>query len=330
MREVYDARLRCLEGGGGAGQFRWGEIVEGDGLLRDGVVVAAAVDRVVVAFEEAGAEVGPCASTDEAVPCGDGLAAAGFAEGFEFRGEVVRLVLEVAVFRGEKGGAGGAWGGDFRDGSLLHGEPEGFRDPESAQPFAFRLDPDWAAWVELAEGGGEEAFEVFLGRLGEAGFVAEEAAAVAAEGFEVEHLGTGGGEEAEDAGFSGSGETCEDVEVEAWRVGGEVVADPCAPVFVAAAEDIGAPADGVEDGGHAAGALAAAPAVDEEAVAFGSVSEERAEVAGDVAGYGDGTAAACFEAALLAVDGADFGAFGVVEDREVDGVRQVVLGEFRG
>lgn len=240
------------------------------------------------------------------------------------------MILEVVVFRGEEGSAGGEGGGDFRDGSLLHGEPEGFRDPESAQPFAFRFDPDWAAWVELAEGGGEEAFEVFLGRLGEAGFVTEEAAAVAAEGFEVEHLGTGGGEESENAGFSGSGEASEDMEVELRRVGGEVVTDPCAPVLVATAEDIGAPADCVEDGGHAAGALAAAPAVDEKAVAFGSVCEERAEVAGDIAGYEDGAAAAGFEAALLAVDGADFRAFGVVEDREADGIREVVLGEFRG
>jgi hypothetical protein len=82
--------------------------------------------------------------------------------------------------------------------------------------------------------------------------------------------------------------------------------------------------------GGIAGALAAAPEVDEKAVAVGSVCDERAEVAGDFAGYEVGAAAAGFEAALLAVDGADFRAFGVVEDREADGIREVVLGEFRG
>ena len=146
------------------------------------------------------------------------------------------------------------------------------------------------------------------------------------EAFEVEDLGPGLAEGVEEASFAGSGEAAEDVDgdIGGFEEAGEVLAEEAAPGFVAAVEDAGPPADGAEDDGHGAGAHATAPAVDQGSPIAVAVGKFVFQVTGDPFADESGTAATGGELVVF-VDGADFGAFLVVEDGEVDGAGDVVF-----
>jgi hypothetical protein len=106
--------------------------------------------------------------------------------------------------------------------------------------------------------------------------------------------------------------------------------DVAAPGLVAAVELAGLPADGAEDGGHRAAAVAAAPAVDQRLPVPRLAEKAFAQMAADVLGDQRGADLPGLERGDLLVERADLGALRVVEDRAVDGAGNVVFGKFGG
>jgi hypothetical protein len=81
---------------------------------------------------------------------------------------------------------------------------------------------------------------------------------------------------------------------------------------------------------HGAGALAAAPAVDERAPGLGLVLEELRDVLADVLRHQRGAELLRVERRDLLVQRSDLRALGVVEHRRGNGAGDVVLGVFGG
>src|SRR6267143_784673 len=99
---------------------------------------------------------------------------------------------------------------------------------------------------------------------------------------------------------------------------------------VAAFEGFYVPADLAQDVRHRAGALAAAPAVDERAPVAVLAAEQGLDVTGNVLREERGAEFARVERRNLLVEGADRGALGVVERWRGDRARDVVFGVFGG
>ena len=209
-------------------------------------------------------------------------------------------------------------------GALAHGVDEGIGHAHIAHFFAFAFHEHGPGRIKLAQGVPDQAVETFLARLGQAGDVAEHGAAVVGQGFKVEHLGALGGQGLQQAGFAAAGGAADHAVMQALCPGGEVVHQGCAPGFVTAFDEGHLEADGAQDGGQGAAAVAAAPAVDQGFPAAGSIDQLALDVGGDVA-RGQGCAAFFgLKGVDLLVQGADDDALGVVQRGPVDGTGDVV------
>ena len=155
------------------------------------------------------------------------------------------------------------------------------------------------------------------------------------EPFKVEHLCAARRHAAEQFGFRRAGIAVEDDEPfqqrrALVRRGVEKGDDGPAEGLVAALEGLGAPSDLTQDRGKCAGPHAAAPAIDE-----GPVASRLVEQVGLDIGTGplrDQRAADLARAkrALLLVDRPHEGPLGVIEDRQVEGARNMIVGKLAG
>jgi hypothetical protein len=103
--------------------------------------------------------------------------------------------------------------------------------------------------------------------------------------------------------------------------------DMLAPVLVAALDAMGIPADFPQDMGEGAAALAATPAIHQRPPALGLVEQAFLDVARDVLRHQRRAELLGLEHRNLLVEGADAGAFLVVQDRHADRAGQAVFGK---
>ena len=176
----------------------------------------------------------------------------------------------------------------------------------------------------------QAGLERFLRRLRAIRPAAEQRTAMSGDGFEIEHLATGGRQCADQAGLARAGGTTHHTERQPRRQHLEFRHHMPTKCPVAAVELPRVPADGAQDGGHRAAAHAAAPAVDQRLPAALVTRERLLDVLRDVARDQRGADLAGEERRLLHVHRADAGALGVVEHRNIDGAGQVVERKFGG
>ena len=147
--------------------------------------------------------------------------------------------------------------------------------------------------------------------------------------LQVQHLRAGGRQRAQEAALAAAGDPADDLEAQGrgrfvQALQHEAPVGPVAPL-----ELPDPPADAAEDLRHAAGALPAAPAVDQRAPFPGTVVELFLQVARDVARHQRRAGFPGRERGHLLVQGADAGAFGVVEHRGGDRAGHAVERVFR-
>ena len=204
---------------------------------------------------------------------------------------------------------------------------EGVRNLELPDLLAFGLDEDRPVRVQLPQAVPDARLEHLLRWLRRVGQIAEHRAAVRRELLEVEHLRARRGERLQQPALRAAGLAADDEVAELARLGGEPRDDFASIRLVSAVELCRLPADFAQDVRHRPRALAAAPAVHERPPAPVALDEARLEVAGDVAGHERGAELLRLERRDLPVHRPDARALRVVEDREIRGARDVVLGE---
>ena len=148
--------------------------------------------------------------------------------------------------------------------------------------------------------------------------------------FEVEGLRARAAQRAEEAALAAAGRAVDDDEIERGRKAAQFRDHETAVGLVTAFEGLGVPADLAQDVRHGAGALAAAPAVDERMPGLGLVAEEALDMLRRVLGEERRAQLLSLERGDLLVHGADLRALGVVEHRRRDCAGDVVLGKLGG
>ena len=290
-----------------------------------------AVLRVVVAAHQLGKQLGQVAFVGPRLPAGDGLVALQLLEAAQQVSKGGGVVAQVGVVAQQEVQAGFGAGVDFHQ--VGAGAQVGHhvqRQADAADAGAFAFGVDGAGGIQALQRGVELGLELFLGRLGLAGPGAQHGALVAGHAFEVQHLGALGSHGLQDAGLGGAGLAAQHHQAQAVDERRQAFDDVAAEGLVAALELLGVPAGHAHPGDHGAAAQATAPAVHQGAPAFGFVGKGFCPVAAQVGGHQTTADAACLEGALLLVDGADQGAFLVIQDGMVDSAGQVVEGIFGG
>ena len=169
-------------------------------------------------------------------------------------------------------------------------------------------------------------FESFLTGLGRAGEIAEDRAAMMGQAFQIDHLFALGSERVQQGGLAGPRLAVDqhDVRGMAGLQRGDHLAPPGA---ITALDQRRLPAHRSEHQSHGLRPHAAAPAIDQRFEVLGAVCQRRLQVPGDIARDQGRAHAPRLEGGDLGVVGADAGAFGVVQNGQVDGAGQVVLGK---
>src|SRR5438445_5335855 len=254
------------------------------GLVQQGEVAerGAAVGRVVVLDQEPLDELAPGAARGEGFPFGDSLAAVQADEAVELRVELARVLEEMPVFLEEQGDAGREVGFEQDAGRGAHAADERLRYLDLADLAALAFDVDGTSGIERRKRGEELALEPFLRRLRAVGEVAQDRAPMRGELLEVEDLLACALQGLEVAALAASRWAVDHHEVEARRQNFQLGDDPFSVSPVTTLQGLRVPADLAQDVHHRAGALAAAPAVDERAPLAVLAAEQRLDVSRDV------------------------------------------------
>jgi hypothetical protein len=154
--------------------------------------------------------------------------------------------------------------------------------------------------------------------------VAQQRAAMAREALEVEHLLALLLQLLQQPRLAAVGGAADDAVVEALRQRRERLAHPGAIALPAAGDDVDVEADEPQVGGPQRAALAAAKAVDEEAILGPVARDQRRRVRGQVAERVLGADQVGGVRVGLVLD-ADLGELGVVDHRQVDRAGDVIL-----
>src|SRR5712691_2749683 len=297
---------------------------------REVVQRGAAVGGVVVLEEEPLDEFAPGAARGEGFPFGDLVAPVQADEAVELCVEGARVFDEVLVFLEEQGDAGFEVGFEQDAGRGAHARDQRFRDLDLADLAALAFDVDSTSGTERGERGEELALEPFLRGLRAVGEVAEHGTAMGSELFEVQYLFARALQGLEVAALAAPRRTVDHDEAEGRRQNFQLGDDPFSVGPVTTLQGLRVPADLAQDVGHRAGALAAAPAVDERAPVAVLAAEQGLDVTANVLREERGAELARVERRHLLVEGADRGALGVVERWRRDRAGNVVFGVFGG
>ena len=234
---------------------------------------------------------------------------------------------DIAVCPHQIVGAGGQRCLNRHPGCRNHRRPQLGRQHQIADPAAFRLDHHRAGGVQPDQCLRQPVFEQLLAGLA-SGTPAKQAAAMVGQPLQINHLQAARRQFGQDIGLGGAGIAIQHHH-RAWHCSvlqGRDHQRP--PRLVAARNRINPPADLRQNGGERAGPLPAAPAIDQGPPAARLVGQRPFQMPRHIARHQRPADLAGGKGADLLVNRANPRPFGIIQHRQADRPRQMILGIF--
>jgi hypothetical protein len=212
-------------------------------------------------------------------------------------------------------------------GRLFHRAPQAGRQDPRADLAGLGLNQNRAGRIHLQQRLRQSAFKALLAGLW-LRHPSQQRAAMIGQGLQINHLPAHGPHPLQQLGLGAAGIAVQRHQVKRQLLIVKIGMHQPPVALIAALDQASPPADLAQHPGETARALAAAPAIDQGPPAALMVAEAGFNIVGGIAKHQRRAQFARLKGAVLHIDGADFGPFFVVQNRQIDGAGDVVFGIF--